>query len=182
MRLTDKARISSDGRKANSTPPICDDTGCEIFMLAIWKLASSGSQLEATQNRRRPQKTTVASNKKVSRLAATFRSGEGTSGPATANPALQSWSLFPRPSSLSRTPTRLRLSWHLNFCLELVVVVRGLSRQHYRFSTCRKSALFLVTAWTMAMTQNGPDQHKHHQRRTTMSSAKGAKSPSASLL
>ena len=57
-------------------------------MLAIWKLASSGSQLEATQNRRRPQKTTMASNKKVSRLAATFRSGEGTSGPATANPAL----------------------------------------------------------------------------------------------
>lgn len=30
----------------------------------------------------------MASNKKVSRLAATFRSGEGTSGPATANPAL----------------------------------------------------------------------------------------------
>jgi hypothetical protein len=79
--------------------------------------------------------------------------------------------------------SRLRVGFDFlgdsNFCLELVVVDPPCP--NITTSICQRSVHFPAMVWTTAMIPNVPDQHKHHPRRTTMSSAKGAKSLSASL-
>ena len=176
--MTDKARISSDGRKANSTPPICDDTGCEMFMLAMRQLASSGSQLEATQSRRRPQNTAMLSQKSFPKQL--FDLGKEP-------PALQRH--LPPRSWIALSPTVVT-HFHIHVWLQLPWQPRLLPRAQCRRSLsdtavnnlppCQRSAPSPATALTTAMTPSVPAQRKHHQHRTMMLNGKGARSPSVS--